>query len=147
MFSIQDINNSVLNSKRAMPQKDSTSDGGSTFEMARQVYTKTVPIALTQLAQKKWQANRDASDVAAKRRMNAIGKGTMPTTATPLAFTTVTPDRNVYNDAIRRVRAGGSVAPPKKNAMRTNGLTPAFRPQPIGANEGLLGIKYPVLYH
>lgn len=130
-----------------MPQKDSTSDGGSTFEMARQVYTRTAPIALPQLAHKKWQANRDASDVAARRRMNAIGKGTASTKTTPLSFTTTTPDRNVYNDAIRRVRAGGSVAPPKKNAMRTNGPTPTFRPHPIGANEGLLGIKYPVLYH
>jgi hypothetical protein len=147
MYSIKDMNNGTLNAIKAMPQKDSTSDNNSSFEMGRRTYAKTLP-NLTQQApqnlEKKWSGNRDASQVAANRRNKAIGVGSLNAKNVPTSFTTHKVV-NTVNDAIRRVRAGGAVAPPKKNAMRTNGLTPTFAPA-IPKNN-IIGLKYNVLYN
>jgi hypothetical protein len=40
MFSINDINNGTLTAINAMPQKDITSDGNSSFEMGRKVFNQ-----------------------------------------------------------------------------------------------------------
>ena len=106
LYQIQNINNGALKSIKAMPQKDSTSDGTSTFSMARAIYSKEFPvqnkISTAQQNQKKWLGNRDASYVTANRRNTNIGKGSINTTnQTPLSFTTYK-DVNVVNDAIRR---------------------------------------------
>jgi hypothetical protein len=170
MFSINDINNGTLKAINAMPQKDITSDGTSTFEMGRKVYNQqqhfinatktqthsnwtsaTNTNSITRSANDvvstkkgKWFGNRDSSQVVANRRNTAIGKGSINTTKTPLSFTT---DKvvNTTSDALRRVRAGGAVAPAKKNANRNNGLAPSFAPA-VPANN-IYGIKNPVLYH
>lgn len=171
MFSINNINNGVLNAVKAMPQKDSTSDGNSTFEMARTTYNKQnqyIPVA-QKVTQKhnhysthsnpnqvsrtasdivstksgKWFGNRDASQVITNRRNSAVGKGTIIGTQ-PLSFTT-NKDINTTRDALTRVRAGGSVAPAKKGANRNNAPTPTFAP--AQSNDNWFGIKQPVLYH
>jgi len=170
MFSINNINNGKLTAKTAMPQKDSTSDSNSSFEMGRRIYnqqqhfinatktqthsnwtsaTNTNSITrssndVVSTKKGKWFGNRDSSQVIANRRNTAIGKGSINTSVAPISFTT---DRviNTTNDAIRRVRAGGAVAPAKKGANRNNGLTPAFRP--ATSTNDIYGIKQPVLYH
>lgn len=175
MFSINNINNGALSAVKAMPQKDSTSDGNSTFEMARTTYNKQNQyISLTQQIQQshnhysshsnpnqvsrtssdivtskagKWFGNKDASQIIANRRNKAVGKGTVLSTYQDeqlLSFTTYK-DINTTNDAIRRVRAGGAVAPPKKGANRNNGLTPTFAP--AQSQNNLHGLKQPVLFH
>jgi hypothetical protein len=145
MFSIVDINNGRLSAIKAMPQKDSTSDGTSQFEMARQNYAKTLPKTAntnTQNLEKKWFGNRDSSSVMERRKSTAVGLGTLNASKTPMSFTT-TKDVNVTRDALTRVRAGGAVAPTKKGANRHNAPTPTFLPaKPLGQN-----LKYPVLYH
>jgi hypothetical protein len=174
MFSINNVNNGALNAVKAMPQKDSTSDGASTFEMARTTYNKQNQyVPLLQQAKQvhnhfashsnpnqvsrtasdivttkagKWLGNRDASQIIANRRNNAVGKGTVLLTGQtdPLSFTTYK-DVNTTNDAIRRVRAGGAVAPPKKGANRNNAPTPTFAP--AQSQNNLYGLKQPVLFH
>lgn len=144
-----DINNGALKSINAMPQKDSTSDGDSSFEIGRAIYVAThaaaQPNPVYQNNQKKWMGNRDASQVTANRRNTGIGKSSINTTTqSPLSFTTYK-DVNVVNDALRRCRSGGSVPPPKTN-HRTNGLTPSFSPA-VPKNNDLYGFKTPTLYH
>ncbi len=129
-FAINDINNGALNAVKAMPQKDSTSDGTADFDIQRQTFMKTYQpfsaAAQQQYVQKKWIGNnRDASDVTRRRRVNSVGNGTLNPNGVQTSFTTYR-DVNVVNTALNRVRAGGATAPPKKNALRTNAPTPGF---------------------
>jgi hypothetical protein len=141
MFPIRNnINNAILNAQKAMPLKDSTSDGTSSFAMARKDYVNTfsfIPMtkqkavvresvgrsytsmnkvfdsAHTDL-QKKWiGGNRDASQIVANRRINSVGVGSLNSAATPFAYTTKN-DPNAVREAKHRVRSGGSVVPAKK---------------------------------
>jgi hypothetical protein len=153
IFTIQGIQNNRLSAKNAMPIKDSTSDGTSSFEMGRRVYNdSSLPILQTngntntfvsppQNVQKKWLGNRDSSGVTESRRNRAIGKGSMMTT--PSSFHSNT-THNTVNEALTRVRGGGAVAPAKKGANLRNGTTPSFAPVP---KKGVYGNKYPVLFH
>ena len=149
---IQDIQNNRLTAKNAMPLKDSTSDGMSSFEMGRQVYMNTrfpvkvvngqvQTISQIQNPQKKWLGNRDSSAVTSSRRNMAIGKGS--TVSTPFSFHSNTV-KNTVNEALARVRAGGAVAPDKKGANKNNRPTPTFAPVP---KKEVYGNKYPVLFH
>jgi hypothetical protein len=143
----QNINNGVLVGLKAMPQKDITSDGESSFSLGRQLFINTYPenpISVQQKYQKKWYGNRDASQVTANRRINEIGVGSLNASKGQMSFTTYK-DVNTVNDALTRVRAGGAVAPPKKGAKTNNALTPSFSPAIPTVN--IRGIKYPVLYH
>jgi hypothetical protein len=176
---INNINNGELKAIHAMPQKDSTSDGDSTFEMSRSVYSRTLPTNpmtkptvhnsynwharrnITQITSiptgassnymngKKWYGNRDASQVTTNRRTTEVGVGSLNASNKPMGFTTHR-EINTTSDALRRVRAGGAVAPAKKGANRHNAPTPGFAPAVPVKNsilEGLYGIKRPVLFH
>jgi hypothetical protein len=163
------MNNGELSAIKAMPQKDSTTNGDSSFEMNRAVYSRTngtnpvnaspkqvlnmlyhpqvnTPIlipAIINPANKKWMGNRDASSIIDKRRNTAVGLGTLNASNKPFGFTTHK-DINTTSDALTRVRAGGSVAPPKKSANKNNGLTPTFSP---AFNKSVYGNKSPYLFH
>ena len=115
MYSIQPRNNAVLSGGKAMPQKDSTSDGSSTFAGARHAYAETTtststPVSVNQ--HKKWFGNRDASAIVSRRRVQEIGVGTLNANKGPMAFMNKN-DRNSRVDALARVRGGGYVVPPK----------------------------------
>jgi hypothetical protein len=143
MFSLQNTNNGALRGNKAMPQKDITSDNTSSFKMGRQMYIDTLsePIEPT----KKWMpAVRDASDIARRRRVAAVGKGSINVSPNLLSFTTYK-DVNTTNDALRRVRAGGAVAPPKKNAQTFNPITPGYAP--AVPTTTIVPNKYPTLFH
>ena len=143
MFSLQNLNNGALAGDKAMPQKDSTSDNASSFQMARKMYIDTVPEPIEPT--KKWMpASRDASDIARRRRVVALGKGSINANPNVLSFTEHR-DVNTTNDALRRVRAGGSVAPAKKNAQTFSPIVPRYAPAvPSGS---VIPYKYPTLYH
>ncbi len=118
------MNNGTLSSIKAMPQKDSTSDGTSTFAMSRKTYYETQPanaaVTTAILKQKKFiGGNRDASSVVARRRAAEVGVGTLNASAAPISFTTVR-DVNVTNNALRRVRAGGMNVPFQKRQATLN---------------------------
>lgn len=133
-FAVQNINNGTLNGLKAMPQKDITSDGTDNFAITRNEYVKTYPRPTMDVLSnkgmvKKWygnSTNRDASSVTADNKINEIGVGTLNANKNAMSFTTHK-DVNTVNDALRRVRAGGSVAPLKKNWAKLKGPTPAFR--------------------
>ena len=112
------MNNGILSSIKAMPQKDSTSDSTTNFATSRRIYSETINAAptLAVLKQKKFiGGNRDASSVVARRRATEVGVGTLNASAAPLSFTT-TRDVNVTNNALRRVRAGGGYVPFQKRS-------------------------------
>lgn len=152
---INNINNNQANGVRGMPLKDGVSDSTATFELSREVYTRTLPTSSTSgtssnyMNGKKWYGNRDASQVTANRRTTQVGVGTLNASSNTMGFTSNN-NINVTSDALRRVRAGGSVAPAKKGANRNNAPTPTFSPavpDPNSILAGLYGIKRPVLYH
>ena len=158
MYSLQNINNGALSGAKPMPQKDSTSDNVNSFNMARHTYLETIPAVpntVNQNIQKKWFGNRDASNVIANRRNTAVGIGSLNADGNLYSFTTYK-DINTTNTALRRARAGGSVAPPKKNARTTNAPTPSFSPVQYRNENGVVENQYvknfygnnaPYLYH
>jgi hypothetical protein len=109
------LNNGTLSSKRAMPQKDITSDGTSTFAINRHNYMEsysTTTMTTSEKLKKKWFGNRDASQVAANRRVDQIANGSLNSAGVSSSFTT-TSDNNTERQAIRRMRSGGAVVPAK----------------------------------
>lgn len=127
------INNGISSVIKCMPQKDLTSDGTDSFAKDRYVYmntlqTQNVPLAIQ--TNKKFFGNRDASEVIRNRRVNEVGLGTLNANKIPTSFTN-TVQTNTVRDAITRVRAGGAVAPAKKRALKTNGITPSFPTKPL----------------
>ncbi len=111
-----EINNGILNSIKAMPFKDITSDGNSSFAMSRKDYAKTIqstPTANTVLLHKKWFGNKDASQVTANRRMTEIGVGSLNANNKDMSFKNVV-DNNTQRQALTRVRNAGSAVPAKK---------------------------------
>lgn len=126
MFAINNINNGALSAVKAMPQKDITSDGDTSFALSRQYYMSTLQNNATSIQpQKKWYGNRDASQVTTNRRVTQIGVGSLNAKKTLTSFTTYK-DVNTVNDALTRVRAGGATVPAKYRAKTTNAPTPGF---------------------
>ena len=121
VFPLYPMKNGILNCRYAMPQKDSTTDAENSFAMGRHQYVNTLGYKTnTTIAvqnHKKWMGNRDASQVTRNRRVSEIGVGSLNASLKPFAFTT-SRDVNTVNDALRRTRGGGAVAPPKKNASK-----------------------------
>lgn len=116
MYRRNNINNGILSSQNAMPQKDFTSDGDGSFPIGRHNYVE-IANASNRTTQshkltKKWYGNRDASAVIANRRNTSIGKGSINAANTPIGFTTNI-DNNTERQARIRTRAGGYVVPPK----------------------------------
>ena len=117
---IQNINNGVVTGSKSMPQKDITSNGESPFQLGRISYVRTLqttPSTLNEKKEKKWFQNRDASSVISRRKNNSIGNGSLNASGGPFSMTTFK-DANYQNAALRRVRAGGAVAPPKKQVAQ-----------------------------
>lgn len=116
MFSINNTNNGTLSFQKAMPQKDSTSDGASTFSLSRQLYVNTLPSSgslNTVNPSKKWVGgNRDSSQVTTNKRIASVGNGSLNASQVPISFTT-TRDNNATFQAKARARAGGAVVPAK----------------------------------
>lgn len=130
MFSIQNNNNAVLHTIKAMPRKDSTSDGTGYFSNARHEYCETVstPNTVQEKLQKKWYGNRDASQIISNRRVHEIGVGSLNANKNPMAFMNKN-DTNSRVDALARVRGGGYVVPPKvTNRPGTSGVPIATEP-------------------
>jgi hypothetical protein len=149
LFSLGNINNGALAGIKVMPQKDSTSDNTSNFSIGRRAfvgsYTSNTP-TVQEYVQKKWiGGNRDASQVTNSRRNNRIGNGSLNASGNLMSFTTYK-DVNTVDNALRRVRSGGAVPPPKKavSPSYTYGPTPGYAPS---GSKTVYGIKQPVLYH
>lgn len=153
------LNNGTLRGVRAMPIKDTTSDGDASFATDRHEYTRiytdtpvttavnpgkfgmagfmnrgrilpTVFDGTHTAYQKKWiNANRDASRTAEKKRVNAVAIGSLNASDGLITFSSYS-NKNDVNDAKIRCRSGGSRVPIKCN----NRLIALG-----GPNEGFLG--------
>ena len=149
MFSINNINNGALKGTKAMPSKDSTSDGTSSFSLGRQTYVNSYSESNNTILQtKKWiGGNRDASVVTRKKSNNEIALGSLNAIQPNnlLSFTTYK-DVNTVNDALTRVRGGGAVVPKKVINSPHKLNVPVSSFSPVG-NKAVYGIKKPFLYH
>ena len=113
-------NNARLWGVRPMPQKFNPSAGDSMFSNARMMYSRvsgTAPTSKESTYASKESTydacNNDQSGYIQRRKMNAIGKGTMINT-NPLSFRSS--DANTVNSRLRKCRSGGCAAPAKKGA-------------------------------
>jgi len=112
---IQNINNGVLTSKYAMPQKDLTSNGESSFAMGRQQFRSTDTNAKKDSLVKKWYGNsssRDSSAILQKRAIGAVGKGSLNLNGESMSFAGHN-DVNTTREALHRVRHLGCAVPAK----------------------------------
>ena len=151
IFIRTEINNGLLKTQNAMPQKDSTSDGQSSFSTDRRAYyhTSTLKPKITVLnpphlgmtsntvfdgthtaKQKQWYGNRDASEITRKNRVSGVGLGTFNATGQALSFESHA-NVNTVNSALNRVRGGGAVAPPKKANNTHNAYSPSPKNIPL----------------
>jgi hypothetical protein len=106
-------NNARLWGVRPMPQKFNPSAGDSMFSNARMMYARNSGTAPTSKESTYDACNNDQSGYIQRRKMNAIGKGTMINTD-PLSFRSS--DANTVNSRLRKCRSGGCAAPAKKGA-------------------------------
>ena len=116
---LQGMNNGILSSVKAMPIKDLTSDGGSSFAMSRRGYTRALQLTAPSNAvalEKKWFGNKDASQITANRRLAEVGVGSLNANATVMSFTN-TSDSNSDRQELNRARSGGATVPSKKTGF------------------------------
>ena len=127
----QTIMNGICVSQNGMPQKDSTSDGDSSFAMGRQDYKKMYSNGENKVnGNKKWYGNRDASQVATNRRITEIGRGSFNPEGSKMCFQTKN-DINVRRNALIRTRSSGYVTTPKVRANQHNAPTPSWPVAPL----------------
>jgi len=107
-------NNAVLTNANASPMKDGIADNNTRFSMGRMLFTKTMNERYqpNDYLQKKLYGSKDASSRTHRLHYQAVGKGSFNEANSPNSFVN-TKDINVTKDALRRVRAGGYVVPPK----------------------------------
>lgn len=123
-------NNATLTGVNPMPQQFYPSSNDSVFAMGRRTFVRTKgepnigstfnqipPHKRTGLVGKPISFPQDSSQRIERLKNNAIGTGSMKVglaTSAPLSFKSN--DTTSRNDALRRCRAGGCVAPKKKGA-------------------------------
>ncbi len=124
MIPLRNRNNGALVFTKAMPNKDLTSDNQSSFSMSRTNYAKTYSNEPT----KQWfggSKNRDSSSVVNNRKTNAVGVGSLNANKELMSFTKMTIVQD-ENQALKRVRNGGYIVPPKTTAQNSINMTPYF---------------------
>jgi hypothetical protein len=115
---IQDTNNRILKSVKAMPIKNEAADGDSSFAMGRKYYTETnnTEATLTNkiILKKKYLGgnNHDASSVINRRKNSQIGSGSLNAASGNIAFSQ-TNDYNSIHRSLARLRGSGKTVPPK----------------------------------
>ena len=155
VFIKTEINNGTLKTNNGMPQKDSTSDNQRSFSMDRRAYNHThtqnplinkiqpghygmsgirnLPTVFDGTStpkQKQWYGNRDASEITRKNRVDSVGLGTTNNGTNPISFESHA-NANTVNHALRRVRGGGAVSPPKKAHNTHNAYSPSPQNIPL----------------
>jgi hypothetical protein len=130
-FNLNHLNNAKLNGVNAMPAKDLTSDSDNSFALDRKAYMNYIATENThpeKYLNKKWiGGNRDASDVAYRRRIAAMGSSLNPDKGS-FSFTSKT-EQNTRIEALNRCRNKGNCVPKKVRASPhcTNVPTPIWK--------------------
>lgn len=119
-------NGYISNVRMAMPAQFYPSANTSLFSSARNAYINNVgkgpsnnPTSAAEYTKKKKWSNTSSSEVTYMRRVNAIGKSSIQSPATIEKLSFRSQDTTSRNDALRRCRSGGCVAPKKKGANRS----------------------------
>ncbi len=128
---INNINNGILSSRRAMPLKGISSDNAHNFAKGRMVFTRTYedkPTTKKDILQDTKNkligvANRDASQVSHNRRVNNIANGTLNAFQKKMAFTNGN-EVNTVRTTLHKTRSSGSRVPAKVFHKYTG--TPTF---------------------
>lgn len=117
-------NGNISNVKMAMPAQFYPSSNTSLFSSARNAYINNVGkrpynyvSTLEYNKKKKWN-NACSSQLTYMKRVNAIGKSSIQSQLTQQELSFRSQDTTSRNEALRRCRAGGCVAPKKKGANR-----------------------------
>jgi hypothetical protein len=109
-----------------------SNDVTTDYSIDRLKYNETTNSSYNIPIMKKWygsNGSRDASYITSKRKVNQVGSGTLnPSIATN---TPKNVHLNDVNNALTRVRAGGSVAPTIKRNTHGVGVTPTFPVAPL----------------
>lgn len=122
MYKIRQLNNSILDSIKASPQKEINTENGNIFTMNRILYSNTINSQLNIGNNKKWygnSSNRDASNIAKTNRINEIGNGLLNANENSMSFTNNGNDNDIKS-AINRVRNQGYTVPKKKTYKLLN---------------------------
>jgi len=120
----QNTNNGYISNVRmAMPSQFYPSANTSLFSSARNAYINGVgksynntPQSTLEYTKKKKWSNTSSSEVTYMKRVNAIGKSSIQSASTLQQLSFRSQDTTSRNEALRRCRAGGCVAPKKKGA-------------------------------
>jgi hypothetical protein len=121
-FIKQNTNNgNISNVKMAMPSQFYPSSNTNIFSSARNAYINNVgkgPLSTLEYTKKKKWNNACSSQLTYMKRINAIGKSSIQSPLTQQELSFRSQDTTSRNDALRKCRAGGCVAPKKKGANR-----------------------------
>ena len=106
------LNNGIISSVRAMPQKDSTTDNTSSFAISRRAYSTSLnftTVTNDEKLMKKWYGaiNKDASFVTTTNRVIEVGNGSLNAANKPMSFKSSF-DTNTRRQALGRVRHNNS---------------------------------------
>ena len=119
----ENINNSVLNGRSAMPQKGIHSNNDNRFSMNRVLYSKTINTETEKtndvIKQKQFYGmnNRDASSVMERRKLlNQGHKNHLEGDLSYQSSKTI----NDVRQAQKRTRSGGAIVPAKKTHAYSN---------------------------
>lgn len=126
LFIKQNTNNgNISNVKMAMPSQFYPSSNTNVFSSARNAYINNVgkgpnqtPLSTLEYTKKKKWNNACSSQLTYMKRINAIGKSSIQSPLTQQELSFRSQDTTSRNDALRKCRAGGCVAPKKKGANR-----------------------------
>ena len=111
------INNDVLNTRSAMPNKSINSINENSFSMSRVLYSNTINTLNQQtqndLQYKKFygEKNRDASSIIDRKKY--LAQGSKNHQEVPISFQGKSSNTE-SRQALSRVRNGGSIVPAKK---------------------------------
>lgn len=102
----------IDNVKNAMPSKFYPTDTSSVFSMARNTFTRK--------SETNWNnplfstSHNDSSNVTQRRRLHAIGYSSMKSPASLESLSFKYQHTSEVNQALKRIRSGGTVPPRKK---------------------------------
>ena len=131
---IENKNRGVLNATNCQPEKFANADNESSFSAGRKQYINFTQngsvVPLTGTFNDKYIAPMSSSMQLNVRKNTEMGRGTM--TTYPQLLTYKSYDQNVVSSAMRRVRGGGYVCPPKIGALENSyiGVSPLRRLYP-----------------
>lgn len=119
-------NGYISNVRMAMPAQFYPSANTSVFSSARNAYMNNVgrgplltPTSISDYSKKKKWNNTSSSQLTYLKKVNAIGKSSIQSPATIEQLSFRSQDTTSRNNALRRCRSSGCVAPKKKGANRS----------------------------